>query len=1223
MVVFILVDYMKQHFSISRKTPTITALAAAMFAATLPTLAADQKYMVKIPISKLSQLQSTEISVAPSPVAFPGDVALGVAAQAITVQVRNSGFSPITGIVPSLTDGASDFTLENKCPSTLTSMASCTLTLGFKPTAVGARTGNLAVSSSAKNGLQLVPITGSGMAPDATLTANTFSATQINTTSSSTLVLANSSTAALRLTPTPLTGDFSLAGGSCSSTLAAGANCTYAVDFRPTTTGAKTGTFKVSLGVGSYSFERTATLQANAQGPTGTLSAIDFGASPAGAPVLREATLTNTGVGPLALGTPMASGAGFSIASGGSCAGTLAKDASCTVKVQLLPAGTSAHTGTLSVPVQDASPLTASLAGQSQLALLSAISPASRAFGSIAVGASSAASTHTLTNSGNIAATGLTYTAPGGFGITQGGCTNTLAAGASCQFTTTFSPSQAQAYAGNATVASANAGTQLVALTGTGAQSKATLTSPAALSLADWYQAGTITGAHTYRNDGNAPMTLTSPSLASPLSITGNSCTGVAPGSSCDITVALTRNVGTGGSGSQTFTAAGAGVAPSLATTNWSIYTVIPNWSSPTLAFGNVQAGQTATKSITLTNNGSVAGNWAANSALSNLPAGFTADLTACANVAPGSSCAVNFTFSPTQAQAYGGAGVAPAYASILGNTLTLSGSGAAQAATVTDIDFGNVAAGSTKDLVTTITNPGVGPLSLTAPTAGSITGAAFTLQGTTCTSSLAASSSCTVTVRYTATGTAAASGTLSLGTGAGSKTVNLAGQSQQALLSAISPATRAFDKIPVGSSITSPKHTLTNIGNIAATGLTYTAPAGFSIVQGGCGTTLAAGASCDFMVIFQPTLAQAYGANAIIASSNAGTQHLALTGSAVQSRAVLISAASQSLSDWYQPGTLTKTFTYRNDGNSGMTLASPTLSSPLSVASNACSGVAPGASCDITVALTRNANTGGSGSQSFTPSGAGIAPAQATASWSIFSTIASWTPTWVDFGDIGVNQVVSRTVKLSNSGSVAADWRNLGDDEEQFDNGESIDTSKCGSVAPGGSCDVTIQYSPNGNEGYFGRDGIGPRTASIRQTNFSYSGQSKLPFEVSRTSMYGNVTAICSKTINCDWSTAAGAYIGDWGRIDIRNTGTQPLTITESDWVSFSGGRGTARISGQGCTWTPLLPGQTCSMGLEIFYNDVVYNKANYSPSSIYTTIPLKTSAGNKSINVYVNLKF
>ena len=85
---------------------------------------------------------------------------------------------------------------------------------GFTPSAVGARAGSLAVASSAKNGLQLVTLSGTGMSPEASLTGGAFAATQVDGRSTSTLVLANTSPVTLALAPGKLSGEFGPAGGS-------------------------------------------------------------------------------------------------------------------------------------------------------------------------------------------------------------------------------------------------------------------------------------------------------------------------------------------------------------------------------------------------------------------------------------------------------------------------------------------------------------------------------------------------------------------------------------------------------------------------------------------------------------------------------------------------------------------------------------------------------------------------------------------------------------------------------------------------------------------------------------------------------------------------------------------------------------------------------------------------------------------------------------------------
>jgi len=104
-----------------------------------------------------------------------------------------------------------------------------------------------------------------------------------------------------------------------------------------------------------------------------------------------------------------------------------------------------------------------------------AASPASLSFGNVKVGSTSSAQSVKITNSGGTAATISGVSAPSGF-TTTNTCGSSLAAGASCTASVAFSPTAAQAYAGNLTVSSnATNSTLTVALTGTGATSSTNL----------------------------------------------------------------------------------------------------------------------------------------------------------------------------------------------------------------------------------------------------------------------------------------------------------------------------------------------------------------------------------------------------------------------------------------------------------------------------------------------------------------------------------------------------------------------------------------------------------------------------------------------------------------------------------------------------------------------------------------------------------------------------
>src|SRR5262249_1928368 len=101
------------------------------------------------------------------------------------------------------------------------------------------------------------------------------------------------------------------------------------------------------------------------------------------------------------------------------------------------------------------------------------VSPSTLSFGPQALNTPSAPQIVTLTNTGTLALTGGTFSVTGS-GFTGSGCTATLAVGASCTYSVTFTPTHLSPpnYSGSVTVAYTGAtgtGTP-VSLSGTGVQ---------------------------------------------------------------------------------------------------------------------------------------------------------------------------------------------------------------------------------------------------------------------------------------------------------------------------------------------------------------------------------------------------------------------------------------------------------------------------------------------------------------------------------------------------------------------------------------------------------------------------------------------------------------------------------------------------------------------------------------------------------------------------------
>ncbi|MER7004413.1 discoidin domain-containing protein [Dactylosporangium sp. NPDC000555] len=97
-----------------------------------------------------------ELSLSPGGLTF-GDAAVGATSAAQPVTLRNTGGSPAT-LTPVTVTG--DFQRAGgTCGATLPGASSCTITVGFRPTATGPRTGTLSVNSLS------IPLSGTGVTP--------------------------------------------------------------------------------------------------------------------------------------------------------------------------------------------------------------------------------------------------------------------------------------------------------------------------------------------------------------------------------------------------------------------------------------------------------------------------------------------------------------------------------------------------------------------------------------------------------------------------------------------------------------------------------------------------------------------------------------------------------------------------------------------------------------------------------------------------------------------------------------------------------------------------------------------------------------------------------------------------------------------------------------------------------------------------------------------------
>ena len=355
---------------------------------------------------------------------------------------------------------AGDFAVSAKtCGASLAVSASCSATIVFKPTAVGARSATLSFTDSASNSPQSVTLSGTGAAPVITASVSpaslTFPSTTIGSASATQPVtLSGSVSSSVTITSITVTGanaaDFSVSSTTCGASLAASGNCTVAVVFKPGATGTRSAS--LSFTDSAANSPQSVTLSGTgAAAPAGKTSASPSGMAWASVAMgnkggQKVATLTNGNTTIINISSVSLSGANasdFSIFSK-TCGTTLAPAASCTANIVFGPTATGARAATLNFNDSDGnSPQTVALSGLGVSGTVTA-NVSSLGFTSTGIGSASAAQSATLSNglSSSLSLSGVTITGANAsdFAISGTTCGVSLAVSTSCSATVVFKP---------------------------------------------------------------------------------------------------------------------------------------------------------------------------------------------------------------------------------------------------------------------------------------------------------------------------------------------------------------------------------------------------------------------------------------------------------------------------------------------------------------------------------------------------------------------------------------------------------------------------------------------------------------------------------------------------------------------------------------------------------------------------------------------------------------
>jgi Abnormal spindle-like microcephaly-assoc'd, ASPM-SPD-2-Hydin len=187
------------------------------------------------------------VTLSATKLSFPKTV-IGVTSKPKSVTLSNTGTATLN--ISSIT-ASGDFAISNKtCGATVSAGTSCAVSVTFKPTAKGARQGNLTFTDNALTSPQIVALAGTGTTIKLTPSSLTFGTVAVgNSSPPQTITVTNVSAATVTFTSIGVAGlnpaDFPITSTTCGPALAGGASCTLGMTFKPTATGTRKATLKL------------------------------------------------------------------------------------------------------------------------------------------------------------------------------------------------------------------------------------------------------------------------------------------------------------------------------------------------------------------------------------------------------------------------------------------------------------------------------------------------------------------------------------------------------------------------------------------------------------------------------------------------------------------------------------------------------------------------------------------------------------------------------------------------------------------------------------------------------------------------------------------------------------------------------------------------------------------------------------------------------------------
>src|SRR5207302_7515416 len=189
-------------------------------------------------------LQTPAVTLSSTSVMF-GNQGVGTTSPPQSITLTNSGSAPLAITNVTITG---DFTQTNDCGASAAAGANCTISVTFKPTALGARTGTLTITDNASGSPQTVALAGTATGPVVSLSTATLAfAAQLtgSTSAAHSVTLNNTGNGVLSITSITTSGDFAQTN-TCGSSVAAGASCAISVTFTAAAGGNRTGSLTIT-----------------------------------------------------------------------------------------------------------------------------------------------------------------------------------------------------------------------------------------------------------------------------------------------------------------------------------------------------------------------------------------------------------------------------------------------------------------------------------------------------------------------------------------------------------------------------------------------------------------------------------------------------------------------------------------------------------------------------------------------------------------------------------------------------------------------------------------------------------------------------------------------------------------------------------------------------------------------------------------------------------------